>query len=96
MSEYSGATTLLADSDGWHGHMDWGGPWLMLVWGILTLAPLLALTVWVVRTTGDPPRRPGPLDDDEGTAAARRILAERYARGEISTDEYRERGTELG
>ena len=47
-----------------------------------------AAVVWLVRHRGGPGERPG-----EGRA--RQILAERYARGEISADEYRERIEEL-
>ena len=95
MSTSAIGAILLADGDGWHGHMDWGGGWLMLVWGLFMLVPLVALSVWVVRTTGvaEPPDR---SDEDDGNASGRRILAERYARGVISTDEYRERSAELG
>jgi putative membrane protein len=84
---------LLADTDGWHGHMDWGGGWWMLVWGTLMMVGLVLLAVWIVRTVagGAPPG--GSAEDS--TTSARRILGERYARGEISTEEYRERRDEL-
>ena len=74
-------------TDGGFGHMDgWGGGW-MWVWGTLMMAlPLFAL-VWVVHTlwgrNGVAP--PNHLDQ------ARAILAEKYARGELTTEEYRER-----
>ena len=76
---------LVADTD-W-GHMDgWGGGWMWL-WGTLMMlgfVAVVALVVWaVVRSTG---QQPPPADD-----TARQILDERYARGELNTDEYRER-----
>lgn len=77
---------------GWDwGHM--GGGWLWWVWGLLTLTLLLSigvLVVWLATRAGAdrhpaPPRERSPLD------RAQEVLAERYARGEISTEEYRER-----
>jgi putative membrane protein len=60
---------------GWHG----GGPLWLLLWLLI-----LGAVVWLVaRRLGE--RRPDALD------RAREILAERYARGELSGDEYRER-----
>jgi putative membrane protein len=65
----------LHDGHGWH-HGGWWILWL-LAWA-LVVAVLVTL-VWRSR-------RP-PRDGD----TAKSILAERYARGEISADEYRER-----
>jgi putative membrane protein len=65
-----------------HGHYWWP------IWPILWLAVIVAV-VWFLsrrwRRRGD-----GPLD------GARKILAERFARGELSYDEYQERLTQLG
>jgi putative membrane protein len=75
------ALPLLAnDSDGW-GHPWW--PLWLLFW-----AALLATGVWLIMRRQN--RRGGPLD------RAREVLAERYARGELSAEEYRERLEELG
>jgi putative membrane protein len=78
------ATQVLAQSDGdWWGHMSgWGGGWMWL-WGtlmMLTWVALIAAAVWLVARSlgGSHPNR------------ARDILEERYARGELSTEEYRE------
>jgi putative membrane protein len=79
---------VLAQNPGpWNGHM-WGGGWgWMWIGGLVTmllLVGLVAVIVWaVVRGTRPSPRDPG--------SHAREILNERYARGEISTEEYRER-----
>lgn len=73
------------------------GMWLF---GLLTLAGLVLLVVVAVRAFGGgisrPSSTPGGLPGATGAAPsgrgrAREILDERYARGEISTDEYRER-----
>lgn len=84
---------LLADNDGWNGHMGWDGGWWMLIWGTLMMAGFVSLVVWLVRSTEG--GRPHPPREDP-TASARRILAERFASGELTTDEYRERSAELG
>ena len=78
------ATLLARADDGWWDHMrGWGGGWMWL-WGrimMLTWVVLIAAAVWLVaRSLGD--ARP---------SRAREILDERYARGELTTDEYRER-----
>jgi putative membrane protein len=72
-------------SDGW-GHMDgWGGGWMWL-WGTLMMfswVAIIAAAIWFLSrsrdTTGSRPSR------------AKEILEERYASGELSTEEYRER-----
>ncbi len=71
--------------DGWWGdHMaGWGGGW-MWVWAtlmMLTWVTLIGAAVWFVARSV----RPG------GRSRAREILDERYARGELTTDEYHER-----
>lgn len=75
-----------------YGTMMWpmmGG--MMLIW-----LALIALVVWlVVRYT--PSRASGrdhptaPTEEADTTGSARRILAERYARGELDTDEHTQR-----
>jgi putative membrane protein len=63
----------------------WGHPWWPL-WLVLWAA-LIGTPVWLIsRRRG---RRGEPLD------RARELLAERYARGELSGEEYRERLDEL-
>ncbi|WP_083706367.1 SHOCT domain-containing protein [Arthrobacter sp. QXT-31] len=68
------------------GHYGNDGMWLMwpwmLGWSVLLLAALAALIWAIVRLA-----RGG----GEGPGSARRILDERYARGEIDDDEYRKR-----
>nr|BFE79281.1 hypothetical protein GCM10020093_018820 [Planobispora longispora] len=64
-----------------------GGSLMMLVW-----AGLIAGGVWlVVRAASD--RRPAGRPE---AGRAREALADRYAKGEISTEEYQERLAHLG
>ena len=81
-----------------------GMGWVLL-FAALTVLGLVLLTVLVVRVVGggirgSDERAPvgpvGPVPGGvAGTASARQILAERYARGDIDADEYRERLTVL-
>ena len=74
-----------------YGHM-WGNDegWMWL-WGTLMMLAIIGAIVagiWlIVRST----RPPGPRPNDR----AREILAERYARGDLSSEEYHERLAEL-
>lgn len=71
-----------------HGVSGWG--WaamslhMVLVWGLV-----IAVIVLIVRTLTKTSAQPhsGP----EASASADRLLAERFARGEIDEDEYRQR-----
>ena len=84
------AQPMFADADGF-GHMD-GFGWGMMGMGWLFMLILVGLIVWaVIQTTS----KSHPRNDDT-TATAQRILAERFARGEIDDDEYRRRSDELG
>ncbi|WP_007027259.1 SHOCT domain-containing protein [Saccharomonospora iraqiensis] len=67
----------------------WGmGGW-MWIWPVLILIGLAVLATTAVLWT----RGRGPSGDDRGTA--RRILDERFARGEIDEEEYRRRRDDL-
>ena len=69
---------------GWHGWGGgWGWWWLWVPFTILFWLALGGLVIWLAT------RRQRP----DGTARA--ILAERYARGELSAEEYRERLAQL-
>jgi putative membrane protein len=81
---------LIADADGF-GHMD-GLGWSMMGMGWLIMLVIVGLIVWaVIQTTNTSSRR-----DNDPTASAQRILADRFARGEIDDEEYRRRSDELG
>ena len=82
---------VLADNGSDFGHMNGGGSgwWMMLFWGPALLFVSLVSVVLLARSntgggTGLAGRAEDPLD------GARRILAERYARGELDSEEYRE------
>jgi putative membrane protein len=70
--------------------MMWNGPMMgwMWTWSLLGLLALLGLVWLVIRLTAHPG---GTLP-----SSARRILDERYARGEIDEEEYRRRRAGLG
>jgi putative membrane protein len=76
-------TPLLAS----HAH-EWGHGWWP-VWPLLWLA-LIVAAVWFITRRRQTAERPRGVD------RARDILAERYASGEITADEYRERLERLG
>lgn len=69
------------------GHMT-GGGWTLS--GIVAFAMVLLLTIIIVRALAS---RTTMITDN--VDRARDILAERFARGEIDVDEYRERLEEL-
>jgi putative membrane protein len=76
-------TTFVARGGG-----DWGHWWAFapLMWALWIA--VIATVVWlVVRRTS--------VGERSGLERARDILAERYARGELSGDEYRERLDQL-
>lgn len=81
-------TTLAQTRDGWGDHMDgWGGG-RMWLWGtlmMLTWVAIIAAAVWLVTRSRSTDR----------SSRAREILEERYARGELATEEYRERLDQL-
>ena len=83
-----------------YGYDGYGMTGWMLVWGVALVVGGLALIgglVWVVATTAHRRAAPGPtVPAGTGSAAARQILDERYARGELATEEYRERVHTLG
>ena len=84
---------ILADTHRWN-HMDgWNSGWMRL-WGALTMAGFIALAVWLANTTRSTGARPIEPPDNP-TDRARQIVAERYANGDITTEEYREKLDEL-
>lgn len=82
---------VVAHGPGWNQSGPWGGEWWWL-WRLTTLlifVLVIALTVsWVRRATS--------RSQPSGFDRAREILAERYARGEIDTEEYHDRLGQLG
>jgi putative membrane protein len=89
------ALGILADTDdhGW-GHMEgWGAGSLWLL-GVATIVLVGLLGAMSVRAGAGVARLAGG-DSRHPEYRGREILGERYARGELSTDEYRERIDEL-
>ena len=85
------AAMLMAAADRF-GHMDgWGGGWMWL-WGTLMMVITVLLIVWIVRVASGRQEPAGSADPIDG---ARAVLAERYARGELTTEEYQERRDHL-
>lgn len=73
--------------------------WMMWFWGILLLAGIALLVLVAVRLSGtgrtpDGPR--GMSGPDAGRTRAQRILDERFARGELTEEEYSGRLRVLG
>ena len=87
---------LLAQDDRWGGHMGWDGSWWMAVWGTLMMGGFVLVAIWLIRSSVDTRGGSATRTDEDPFTPAKRILAERYARGELSTDEYRERLGQLG
>ena len=77
--------------DGWGGM---GMGWMWIVWPVVILGVVL-LVVFLVRSSGSSSTgggaAPPPPPERSGRTRAQEILDERYARGEISEEEYQER-----
>ncbi len=83
---------LVAQTDRWDHMNGWGGGWMWLG-GPAMMVLFAVLVVWLIRaSTGSTGAAGIPRD---ATDRAREILAERFAKGELSTEEYRERVNEL-
>jgi putative membrane protein len=70
------------------------GGWMMgwmWIWALLVVVGLLILGYVVVRLVQSRPVPSPPGSDPGAGSSARRILDERYARGEIDEEEYRRR-----
>ena len=85
------ALLLVADDDGWGGHMDWDGAWptLMMLAMILFWVLVLAGLFWVVRTYAE--RLPGGGRTTAESRPPVEILDERLAEGAITVEEYESR-----
>lgn len=72
-----------------------GGMGLTWVFGLLLVAGVIVLVVMLVKTISGSSSHTGEIDRSRGPGAgpgrARDILDERYARGELSAEEYRDR-----
>lgn len=89
----------------WGYGADMGWMWL---WGVLMLVGIALLVLVAVRLFSgggrggfqpggyNPPGHPGPGGPWPGRSRARQILDERFAKGELTADEYREQVRVLG
>ena len=68
----------------WYHNMGWGA-WTLMAIGMVTF---WALVVWLVATLVREGPQKTATDTEPLTASAERILAERYARGDIDADDY--------
>ena len=73
----------------------WGMGWMWFIWPLIMVGIIMLVVVLVRGTTTRTPGRggeaPPPPDGQSGRSRAREILDERYARGEITDQEYQER-----
>ena len=78
---------------GWYGWNHMGGwGWAATTVSSLLVLGLVGLVVWVVvRAVRRPGDGPSGLARTAGQDPAERLLADRFARGEIDEDEYRRR-----
>lgn len=75
----------------WNGGAGWGaGAWVMMVMMATFVVLCVGLVVWLVRQSSQQGAAPAQLSAPPG-GDARRILDERFARGEIDEAEYRAR-----
>ena len=71
-----------------------GGGWLF---GLLIVVGVVLLIVLLVRFLAGVVKRDGRgVQDARGLSTARQVLDERYARGDLTTEEYQERIRVLG
>ncbi|MGK0714458.1 SHOCT domain-containing protein [Leucobacter sp. W1153] len=80
----------------WGDGMMWGMGWALVFWALLAIGLIIVAVVLVIvftRNSTGHDRRTDPRGHSEtvGSWRAREILEERYARGEISADDLRER-----
>ena len=72
----------------------WGMGWMWLVWPLIILGIVLVVVLLVRGSTTGAPGRGGetapPPTSASGRSRAQEILDERYARGELTDEEYQE------
>ncbi|MFI0411722.1 SHOCT domain-containing protein [Actinomadura sp. 3N508] len=94
-----GYALAIADpGDGWRHMGNGGGSGWMWLWGTLMLLScivVIGVVAWLAVRAAAAGRVGTPSPPATGRGRAREILAERYARGEIGTEEYDERLAKL-
>jgi len=82
---------------GYGGDMGWS--WLVGLFGLLILVGIVLLVVLTVRVFSGGSSRAGNSDlhgPTQGPSRARQILDERFAKGELTADQYQEQVRVLG
>ena len=69
---------------GFFGIVGWIGLLVMILFAVI----LVILVIWAITSLLSPSRRTPPQSHTPHEDSAMRILRERYARGEIDTDQY--------
>lgn len=75
---------------GYDGGGSWLGMGLMMFFGLLFLVGIVLLIVWLVRAASGPGSSQGPGPYRSGTHEACDIARMRYARGEITKEQFEE------
>jgi len=78
---------------GYGNTMMGGGGWLFALFGLLVLAGIVLLVVWAVRTMGGSAQHHAPQPPVDDACAIAKV---RYAKGEITKDQYEEICKTLG
>ncbi len=78
-----------------------GGSWIWMALGVIVLLVLIGVVVWVLIAVNNRAHHGHAPDasaapDSDGRTRSRQVLDERYARGEMTADEYTERLHTLG
>lgn len=73
-----------------------GMGWGWIFWLLMLVGIVLVIVVAVKAVGGGVRREENTSRAEGGRSRAREVLDERYARGELTTEEYRERLTGLG
>ena len=66
----------------------WGGGWWMMIFWVLFWIAIIVLVIYLIRQLGS---RPSAHPPKSAPLSPLEVLQLRYARGEISTEEYEER-----
>jgi len=85
---------------GYDDHMGWddGSSWAMVAVMTIVVLAIVGGIVWAIvfaSRSAHPGGRHGPTPSSPPPPTARLLLDERYARGEIDTEEYQERRSNL-
>ena len=81
------------DWSGWYGpHMNGAWMWPVMIMSTIVLVALAVAMSWTLARGARPARQ----DPSQTRDRARDILDERFAKGELDTDEYRARREALG